>query len=140
MWSRIAEEMAIPWRAAEAMHWQMGEVEMARRAGVAPFSLAGTNNAIDQQHPPLPRPLARSSSNHGISPRLRRSSGPGAGPLQLPSLAELTAGLPAFAPPPSGYTSQPSTPYEFPMRRSLPPQPIYSQHHQQFQPNGRQYP
>ncbi|RMZ75110.1 hypothetical protein DV737_g5434, partial [Chaetothyriales sp. CBS 132003] len=39
MWSRIAEEMAIPWRAAEAMHWQMGESEMARRAGVSLFTL-----------------------------------------------------------------------------------------------------
>jgi hypothetical protein len=38
MWSKIAEEMAIPWRAAEAMHWQLGEQDMARRAGVAPFS------------------------------------------------------------------------------------------------------
>ena len=140
MWSRIAEEMAIPWRAAEAMHWQMGEGEMARRAGVTPFSLASTNNAVEQYHPLPPRPLARSNSNHGISPRLRRSSGLGGGPLQLPSLAELTAGLPAFAPPPSGYMSQPATPYEFPMRRSLPPQPVYEQHPQQFQPNGQRYP
>jgi hypothetical protein len=36
MWSRVAEEMAIPWRAAEAMHWQLEEQEMARRAGVVP--------------------------------------------------------------------------------------------------------
>ncbi|KAF7161840.1 hypothetical protein CNMCM6106_008951 [Aspergillus hiratsukae] len=35
MWSKVAEEMAIPWRAAEAMHWQLGEQEMARRAGLA---------------------------------------------------------------------------------------------------------
>lgn len=39
MWARVAEEMAVPWRAAEAMHWQLGEAEMARRAGVVPFSL-----------------------------------------------------------------------------------------------------
>ena len=140
MWSRIAEEMAIPWRAAEAMHWQMGENEMARRAGVTPFSLASTNSAINQHQPPPPRPLARSNSGHGLSPRLQRNSGPEGGPLQLPSLAELTAGLPAFAPPPGGYTSQPSTPYEFPMRRSLPPQSMYEQHPPQFQPNGRRFP
>ena len=139
MWSRIAEEMAIPWRAAEAMHWQMGEVEMAKRAGVTPFSLASTNNVLDQNHPPTPRPFARSGSSHGISPRLRRNSGP-EGPLQLPSLAELTAGIPAFALPPSGYTSQPSTPYENPMRRSLPPQPMYEQHPPPFPLNGRRYP
>ncbi|KAI5819045.1 hypothetical protein BZA77DRAFT_242325 [Pyronema omphalodes] len=38
MWTTIAKEMEIPWRAAEAMHWQMGEIEMANRAGVVPFS------------------------------------------------------------------------------------------------------
>jgi len=40
MWSKVAEEMAVPWRAAEAMHWQLGEADMARRAGVVPFSLS----------------------------------------------------------------------------------------------------
>ncbi|TVY51980.1 hypothetical protein LCER1_G007381 [Lachnellula cervina] len=40
MWSKVAEEMAIPWRAAEAMHWQLGEADMARRAGVVPFTLS----------------------------------------------------------------------------------------------------
>lgn len=39
MWSKVAEELAVPWRAAEAMHWMMGEADMARRAGVVPFSL-----------------------------------------------------------------------------------------------------
>lgn len=39
MWQKIADEMSIPWRAAEAKHWQMGEEDMARRAGVVPFSL-----------------------------------------------------------------------------------------------------
>jgi hypothetical protein len=36
--------MAVPWRAAEAMHWRLGEKDMARRAGVTPFHLA-TGNA-----------------------------------------------------------------------------------------------
>ncbi|GAP83840.2 putative MYB DNA-binding domain-containing protein [Rosellinia necatrix] len=40
MWAKVAEEMAIPWRAAEAMHWHLGEQDMARRAGVTPFSLS----------------------------------------------------------------------------------------------------
>ena len=39
MWARIAEEMQVPWRTAEAMHWHIGETDMARRAGVVPFSL-----------------------------------------------------------------------------------------------------
>ncbi|KAF2156151.1 hypothetical protein K461DRAFT_90909 [Myriangium duriaei CBS 260.36] len=41
MWEKIAKEMALPWRAAEAMHWQIGEVEMANRANVPVFHLAG---------------------------------------------------------------------------------------------------
>lgn len=44
MWAKVAEELAVPWRAAEAMHWQLGEADMARRAGVVPFSLAAVNN------------------------------------------------------------------------------------------------
>ncbi|MCJ1249671.1 hypothetical protein MMC30_006897 [Trapelia coarctata] len=43
MWGTLAAELGIPWRAAEAMHWQLGEADMARRAGVVPFSLASTS-------------------------------------------------------------------------------------------------
>ncbi|KAI5800300.1 hypothetical protein DFH27DRAFT_463861, partial [Peziza echinospora] len=42
MWSELAGEMKIPWRAAEAMHWQLGEEDMARRAGTVPFSLSSS--------------------------------------------------------------------------------------------------
>lgn len=37
----------MPWRAVEAMHWTMGEEEMARRAGVQAFS-----HRIPQQSQP----------------------------------------------------------------------------------------
>lgn len=43
MWAKIAEEMILPWRAVEAMHWQIGELEMARRAGVVPFTLGNVS-------------------------------------------------------------------------------------------------
>ncbi|KAH7016146.1 uncharacterized protein B0I36DRAFT_336887 [Microdochium trichocladiopsis] len=43
MWAKVAEDMAIPWRVAEAMHWQLGEVDMAKRAGVTPFCLSAVN-------------------------------------------------------------------------------------------------
>ncbi|KAB8256371.1 hypothetical protein BDV32DRAFT_96546 [Aspergillus pseudonomiae] len=92
MWSKVAEEMAIPWRAAEAMHWQLGEQEMARRAGVVPFSLS--SSAID---PPTPR--ARRTSTSLSRPR-KGSTSRTIPPPQLPSVEELTAGVPAFAPPP----------------------------------------
>src|SRR3569833_1533216 len=57
MWAKVAEEMQVPWRAAEAMHWQIGESDMARRAGVVPFSLSGANVE------PAPHPL-----HHRVSP------------------------------------------------------------------------
>ena len=40
MWAKVAEDLQVPWRAAEAMHWALGEAEMARRAGVVAFSMA----------------------------------------------------------------------------------------------------
>lgn len=40
MWAKVAEDLQVPWRAAEAMHWALGEAEMAKRAGVVPFSMA----------------------------------------------------------------------------------------------------
>ncbi|CAI7672090.1 hypothetical protein PCG10_000825 [Penicillium crustosum] len=98
MWSKVAEEMAIPWRAAEAMHWQLGEQEMARRAGVVPFSLSSA--AID---PPTTRTRRASTSlsrpRKGSSSRAIPGHLPGL-PPQLPSLEELTAGVPAYAPAP----------------------------------------
>ncbi|MCJ1403634.1 hypothetical protein MMC11_006857 [Xylographa trunciseda] len=48
MWTPLALELGIPWRAAEAAHWQIGEHEMARRAGVVPFSLVSTAGSSNQ--------------------------------------------------------------------------------------------
>jgi hypothetical protein len=73
MWSRVAEEMAIPWRAAEAMHWQLEEQEMARRAGVVPFSLTNATSILTSR---------RESATRSMCP-------------PLPSVAELTAGVPS---------------------------------------------
>ncbi|KKZ59190.1 hypothetical protein EMCG_05437 [[Emmonsia] crescens] len=95
MWAKIADEMNVPWRAAEAMHWQLGEHEMARRAGVLPFLLT---------HPTTEAPskMRRIST---ATPRLRRDSAVRGSGQQLPSVAELTAGVPAYA------SSQPREPY-----------------------------
>jgi Myb-like DNA-binding domain len=67
MWSKIAEEMTLPWRAAEAMHWQMGEQEMARRAGVVAFSLLNTP-VPRSEHPQLPS-LAQLGLSGGLPRR-----------------------------------------------------------------------
>jgi hypothetical protein len=114
MWAKVAEEMAIPWRAAEAMHWQLGEQEMARRAGVVPFSLS--SGTIE------PPPKIRRSNT--VMPRLRRqsisqrlSAPQPLGPPQLPSVEELTAGVPA-------YTSPLAQPIMEPYRMTMPPPPL----------------
>ncbi|MCJ1257698.1 hypothetical protein MMC24_005524 [Lignoscripta atroalba] len=52
IWTPLAIELGIPWRAVEAMHWHLGEADMARRAGVSPFSLAaggGVGSSLGQQ-------------------------------------------------------------------------------------------
>ncbi|KAF5978981.1 DRPLA-like protein [Fusarium bulbicola] len=52
MWAMVAEEMAIPWRAVEAMHWLLGKSEMASRAGAVPFSIAAANEIGSNGSPP----------------------------------------------------------------------------------------
>ncbi|OJD25774.1 hypothetical protein ACJ73_02861 [Blastomyces percursus] len=88
MWSKIAAEMLVPWRAAEAMHWQLGEQEMARRAGVLPFLLT---HPTTEQPPPKLRRINTATS------RPKRDSAVRVSGKQLPSVAELTAGVPAYA-------------------------------------------
>ena len=58
MWSKIAEEMAIPWQTAEAMHWRLGDQEMALRAGVVPFIQysKAVDRPTDFASPALPSP------------------------------------------------------------------------------------
>lgn len=76
MWAKVAEEMSMPWRAAEAMHWQLGEQDMRRRAGVTvPFALATSTSEG-------PRGSSRAHSRHNHSHsqgNLSRDAGPGRG-------------------------------------------------------------
>lgn len=76
MWAKVAEEMAVPWRAAEAMHWQLGEADMARRAGVIPFSLAAVNvdNNINNHRNSPSRSHAHSASQGSLPRDLRAPS------------------------------------------------------------------
>ncbi|KAK2796020.1 hypothetical protein FQN50_009640 [Emmonsiellopsis sp. PD_5] len=71
IWAKIAEEMGVPWRAAEAMHWQLGEEDIARRAGTVLFSFS--------QPASEPPQASRSLS------------------VPLPSIAELDAAVRAYA-------------------------------------------
>ena len=77
MWQVIAHEMCIPWRAAEAMHWQMGEKDMAHRAGVVPFSLSSV--AIDGPKRKSVRRKSGSPGNEGEGVGVRSPGGAGGG-------------------------------------------------------------
>lgn len=69
MWAKVAEEMQVPWRAAEAMHWQLGEVDMARRAGVVPFSLTPAAGEPTGMHRASPSRGHGHSQSQGSLPR-----------------------------------------------------------------------
>ncbi|RDA94815.1 hypothetical protein CP533_4281 [Ophiocordyceps camponoti-saundersi (nom. inval.)] len=73
MWAKVAEELAVPWRAAEAMHWQLGEADMARRAGVVPFSLAAVNVESGQQRGTVSRPASHYQEARHLTPPSPRS-------------------------------------------------------------------
>lgn len=65
MWEKISKEMQLPWRAAEAMHWQIGEVEMAQRANVPVFHLAGQQGSATGQAGPGSEGRASTSPSSG---------------------------------------------------------------------------
>lgn len=67
MWAKVAEEMGVPWRAAEAMHWQLGEVDMARRAGVVPFSLSSATVDSSTHGHVRQSPTRTHSHSHSLS-------------------------------------------------------------------------
>ncbi|KAI1117535.1 hypothetical protein F5Y14DRAFT_352895 [Nemania sp. NC0429] len=77
MWAKVAEEMAVPWRAAEAMHWEIGVEGMARRAGVTAFAL--DPQALENSHRGSRGSSrhAQASSQGGINPREVSSHGRG---------------------------------------------------------------
>ncbi|KAI1745336.1 hypothetical protein F4680DRAFT_465346 [Xylaria scruposa] len=114
MWAKVAEEMAIPWRAAEAMHWQLGEQDMARRAGVTPFSLSAQTletahgSSRSSRH-------AHSTSQGGIPREVSHGRGYGGRGAAMPParpLASRRESLPThhLPPPPEHY----EVPYGYP--------------------------
>lgn len=88
MWAKVAEEMDIPWRAVEAMHWQLGRDDIAQRAGVVPFTLETGPHTL-----PLPSRLIYMRSNPnmptpGPAPQAP-SQPPRYGGANLPSVADI---------------------------------------------------
>ena len=145
MWTAIAEDLNIPWRAVEDMHWVIGQEDMVNLAGgrlLHPDKSGGKQSPSGSRMPPvLPpsvgppsmkaqfvstpmstfsrnpsqagamsgEPLSLATTNgvaqarfvssgentgFGFQRTHRRQSGTGG---QLPSLAELERGIPAYA-------------------------------------------
>ena len=53
MWADLANELGVPWRSAEAMHWRLGAEDMARRANAVPFAITPTSYS---NQPAIPSP------------------------------------------------------------------------------------
>ncbi|OJD09460.1 hypothetical protein ACJ73_10297 [Blastomyces percursus] len=81
MWAKIAEEMSIPWRAVEAMHWQLGEQEMARQSRTVPFSFSqpASKRSRSVQLPPFAELDAVSQGNRSHTATLSTMGRPSAG-------------------------------------------------------------
>src|ERR1700749_2549675 len=60
MWDMIAKEMGLPWRAVEAMHWQMGCEDMASRANVPVFQPHVHASTKTQSSIPTKRKVSKS--------------------------------------------------------------------------------
>ncbi|KAJ3498829.1 hypothetical protein NLG97_g804 [Lecanicillium saksenae] len=103
MWAKVAEELQVPWRAAEAMHWQLGENDMARRAGQTPFTLAAVNAEATSRNSQL-RGHAHSQSQESVGREMRasppQSSYGGVGGSRPPSVMSRRDAAMSIGPPP----------------------------------------
>jgi len=74
MWEMVASELGLPWRAVEAMHWQMGAEDMAARANERVFQPQSSSNKAPRS-PPSGSSGGETSSPMQINqPRPRRSN------------------------------------------------------------------
>lgn len=101
MWQKVASEMGVPWRSAEAMHWTLGPEEIASRANQPVFQLSASatvsqaGSVTPQQSLPQVQQFgsAFTPTNATVSPTYTASS-------QGPTLAPLTVAVPQ---PPQGH-------------------------------------
>jgi hypothetical protein len=125
MWVKVAEELAVPWRAAEAMHWQLGEADMARRAGVVPFSLTAANTSESSSSAALTsRPLAPNLPQDNSA--LHEMSSPP--PPTSYSRSQLMSPMTSAQTPPQGHINLQSPLLQQP-RREVSRQPEHSRPH-----------
>lgn len=86
VWSMIGEKSGIPWRAAEAMHWHLGEQEIARRAAMTSCNIKFTEEPRD---PGVEDQTARISSPQGEEGMAQKTRA-----IILPSIATLFPDIP----------------------------------------------
>ncbi|KAI0843424.1 hypothetical protein F5Y06DRAFT_3840 [Hypoxylon sp. FL0890] len=126
MWTKVSEEMGIPWRAAEAMHWQLGEQDMARRAGVTqPFSLATSSaegsHSGSRASPRHSHSHSQGSMSRDVTPG--RGYSRGAAPSTSRPLASRRESIPPHLPP---YAEHVPDAYGY-ARHSMPLAPIHTE-------------
>ncbi len=110
IWAPLAQELGVPWRSVEAMHWQLGELEMAHRAGAVPFTIASSSSfneangsssssALNMEPPGLGyKPPELTSGNYGAGDDLRSASEEGeVREMGSASIPRPTVVLPSFA-------------------------------------------
>lgn len=99
MWEKVAKEMGIPWRAAEAMHWQLGEHDMAQRANAPIFHLSSSFVTVTQPSSgtsSLPV-TTTSATGHLQLPTLSALPRPGPLPMMVPTSTPSVASTSALA-------------------------------------------
>jgi len=75
MWEMVASELGLPWRAVEAMHWQMGAEDMAARANERVFQPQSSSSTRVPRSPPSGSSGGETSSPMQLNlPRSRRSN------------------------------------------------------------------
>ncbi|KAM0669360.1 hypothetical protein ACQRIT_004412 [Beauveria bassiana] len=126
MWAKVAEELQVPWRAAEAMHWQLGENDMARRAGQTPFTLAAVNAEAAGRNSQI-RGHAHTQSQESIGREMRAStpqSSYGAiGGSRPPNVMNRREPAMQIGPPPPPPHPMPPSGTSMPMQQQQPPPP-----------------
>ncbi|KAG6255200.1 hypothetical protein E4U23_004649 [Claviceps purpurea] len=108
MWAKIGEELKVPWHVAEDIHWILGAVMRAERAGVPLSSHAvdgslppQAHNAEVHQHRDQEHDLAQQSSRHPHSSLSQTEPAPithegqpgTSNAVTLPSFAHFAAGV-----------------------------------------------
>lgn len=108
MWAKIGEELKVPWHVAEDMHWILGPVMRAERAGVPLSSQAvdgflppqahhaeghqhrDQEDDLTQKSPRHPRPSLSQTETASMT---HEGQPGGSNAVTLPSFADLTAGV-----------------------------------------------